>query len=368
MADIVALLQPRITDPEAFQEFVEALEDQVPGIEHDVAALRKDPTDRVLIARLFRALHTIKGDAAICKVDIGVAICHPIESLLSRCRDGEILFNSLLAEVVLLALDRLELTIEAMGSGRDVRHLNLPQLVGGMESMAAGNPTGIAARAAATIEAVTGFKPVISSGEAAALLAPSPAPAADQGGDLAFFRTLAMQFEARSPLFKGRTERIHQLAIHTNIAAGTPVDATQLEAAVYMHDIGMMFAPESVWLKASKLSDEDKKKLHEHPGLAAELLRRMPSWSGATEMVAQHHEMPDGCGYPAGLKGNDICPGAKILAIVDAFESVTLKHSGRGEARSLIRAIAEINACDNQFATEWIGPFNSVIRKMVEAG
>ena len=59
-------------------------------------------------------------------------------------------------------------------------------------------------------------------------------------------------------------------------------------------------------------------------------------------------------------------PGAKILAIVDAFEAVTLKHSHRGQSRSLIRAIAEINACDDQFATEWIEPFNRVIRKMVE--
>ena len=97
MADIIALLQPRIIDRESFQEFVEDLEDQVPGIERDIAALRKEPGDRALIARLFRSLHTIKGDAAICKVDVGVMICHPIESLLSRCRDGEIVFSALIA-------------------------------------------------------------------------------------------------------------------------------------------------------------------------------------------------------------------------------------------------------------------------------
>jgi HD-GYP domain-containing protein (c-di-GMP phosphodiesterase class II) len=92
----------------------------------------------------------------------------------------------------------------------------------------------------------------------------------------------------------------------------------------------------------------------------------MPGWAAATEMVRQHHEMPDGRGYPQGLKGDAICAGAKILAIVDAFEAVTLKHSGRGQSRSLVRAIAEVNACDNQFDTEWIGPFNNIIRKMVE--
>lgn len=165
MADVIALLQPRIIDRDSFQEFVEALEDQVPSIERDIAALRKSPTDRALIARLFRSLHTIKGDAAICKVDVGVMICHPMESLLARCRDGEILFFNLLAEVILLSLDRLELTVEAMGQGRDVGHLNLPQLVGGLEGIATAPAAEMAARAAQTIEAVTGFRPLQATAE-----------------------------------------------------------------------------------------------------------------------------------------------------------------------------------------------------------
>jgi chemotaxis protein histidine kinase CheA len=373
MVDLLALLQPVVTDRESLREFIEDLEDLAPGIENDVAALRRAPTDRALIASLFRSLHTIKGDAAICKVEVGVMICHPIESLLSRCRDGEVVFSALLAEVVLLALDRLELTVEALNTGHDVAHLRLPELVGGLEGMATAHPAEIINRAVGTIEAVTGFKPIQAGGAAppaGAAIAPRPTPAAlpaDLAADLRFFRTLALQLESRSPLFKGRTERLLRLALDTNAVAGNPVESSQLEAAVYMHDVGMMFAPESVWLKVGKLSDEDKRQLREHPGHAAELLERMHGWTAATEMVAQHHEMLDGGGYPAGLQAAAICPGAKILAIVDAFEAVTLKHSHRGQTRSLVRAIAEINACDNQFASEWIVPFNAVIRKMVEA-
>lgn len=367
MADLMALLHPRITDRDSLQEFVEDLEDQVPGIERDIAALRKGPTDRALIARLFRSLHTIKGDAAICKVELAVMICHPIESLLARCREGDIAFTDLLAEATLLALDRLELAIEALSTGRTVEHLKLPELVGGLEAMAAAPAEELAPRAVRTIEAVTGFRPLHTAGIAApAAVPPAPTSSADRAADLRFFRGLALQLESRSPLFKGRTERILRLALDTNAAAGSPVDAAQLEAAVYLHDIGMMFTPESVWLKVGRLSDDDKRQLHEHPGQAAGLLARMTGWEAAAEMVAQHHEMPDGGGYPAGLPAAAICPGAKILAIVDAFEAVTLKHSHRGQTRSVVRAIAEINACDNQFATEWIGPFNSVIRKMVE--
>lgn len=369
MADLIALLQPRVTDLESLQEFIEDLEDLAPGVERDIAALRTAPTDRALIASLFRALHTIKGDAALCKVDVGVMICHPIESLLSRCRDGEVAFSGLLAELVLLALDRLELTVEALGAGRAVAHLKLAELVGGMEGMAAAPADEIAARAARTIEAVTGFKPLQAGSEiltTGATLMARAAPV-DLAVDLHFFHSLALQLESRSPLFEGRTDRILRLAQDTNHSAGTPVDANQLEAAVYLHDVGMMFAPESVWLKVGKLTDADKRQLHEHPGQAAGLLERMPGWAAAAEMVAQHHEMPDGGGYPAGLQAAAICPGAKILAIVDAFEAVTLKHSHRGQTRSLVRAVAEVNACDKQFASEWIGPFNTVIRKMAES-
>jgi HD-GYP domain-containing protein (c-di-GMP phosphodiesterase class II) len=175
-----------------------------------------------------------------------------------------------------------------------------------------------------------------------------------------------MQLESRSPMFKGRTMRILRLALETNKTGGNKVDPVQLEAAVYLHDMGMMFLPEALWLKVGGMTVDDKKAMRNHPGYAAGFLQRMPGWEVAAEIVAQHHEMPDGGGYPNQISGENICPGAKILAIVDAFEAVMLKHIHRGKNRSVLRAIAEINACDKQFAPEWIGPFNSVIRKTIE--
>jgi HD-GYP domain-containing protein (c-di-GMP phosphodiesterase class II) len=160
--------------------------------------------------------------------------------------------------------------------------------------------------------------------------------------------------------------RILRLALETNKAGGNAVDPVQLEAAVYLHDVGMMLLPEAIWLKIGKMTNDDKLALRNHPGYAAGLLQRMPGWESAAEMVVQHHEMPDGGGYPKEIKAADICAGAKILAIVDAFEAVMLKHIHRGKNRSVLRAIAEINACDNQFAPEWIAPFNAVIRKTIE--
>ena len=127
--------------------------------------------------------------------------------------------------------------------------------------------------------------------------------------------------------------------LETSAGGSQPVNPVRLAAAVYFHDIGMMFLPEHLWLTGGKLT---------------------------AEIVAQHREMSDGGGYPNHLEDDAICDGAKILAIIDAFEAVTLKHSDRGHSRSVLRAVAEVNACDNQFAAEWIAPFNSVIRHILE--
>ena len=363
--DLQKIATAVLTDREALQDFIDVLRDYVPGIERDVTRLRSTPTDREVIGKLFRALHNVKGDAGLCKVDVAVAIVQPIETLLARIRSDALPFSEQLAELILLAIDRLELAVARLSSGDRLDNLQLVPLIEGLEQLALAAPAKVEESAVAVIETVTGFRPLVGAARAR-----NDQPATTGNGDrsqlaadLLFFHGLAGQFEARSPLFKGRTQRILRLALQTNQVAGDRIDPQQLEAAVCLHDVGMMFLPESVWLKDGKMSPAEKQLLQTHPASAAGLLSRMAGWSGAAEMVLQHHETPAGDGYPAGLKAAEIAPGAKVLAIVDAFEAVMLKHGHRSRNRSLLRAIAEINACDKQFAPEWIEPFNQVIRR-----
>ena len=366
MANIQALTHPEIHDHEALREFADALTDRAADIERDMARLGREPDNRVLIADLFRSLHNIKGDAALCKVETAGLIAHPIESLLTRLRSGELRYTPLLGEVILLAVDRLELVTEALLAGKPVGHLKLVFLVEGLEQMSLAAQAHLDTTAAQVIESVTGFRPQANLRTSIGKLPIQGETKGRTAADLQFFRSLSLQFETHSSLFNGRTRRIHQLVLDSNRVAGSPVDNVQLEAAAYMHDVGMMFLPEAVWLKAGNMTVEERNILHAHPGFGAGLLDRMADWKTAAEIVQQHHETPDGAGYPGGLKGDKICPGAKILAIADAFEAVTLKHNSRGHKRSVLRAVAEVNACNNQFAPEWIEPFNSVIRRMVE--
>lgn len=366
--DLQKIATAVVTDREALQDFIDALRDFVPGIERDVTRLRSTPNDREAISNLFRALHNVKGDAGLCKLDVAVAIVHPVETLLARIRGDALPFSGQVAEIILLAIDRLEFAVARLSSGKALDDLQLVPLIEGLEQLARATPDNVDESAVAVIERVTGFRPSASNSPDHGNRPSRPGNEENSrvAADLAFFHGLARQFEARSRLFEGRTRRMLRLALETNQLAGDLIDPLQLEAAVYMHDIGMMFLPESVWLKDGEMSPLEKQLLHAHPASAAGLLSRMAGWSGAAEMVLQHHETPGGDGYPAGLKAADIAPGAKLLAILDTYEAVTLKHGHRSRNRSLLRAIAEINACDRQFAPEWIEPFNQVIRRNLE--
>ncbi|WP_205882038.1 HD domain-containing phosphohydrolase [Leeia aquatica] len=355
-----------VLDAAGLQDFREGLADHATTIEREVARLKRNPAEPMPLVELFRAFHNIKGDAALCRVEWAVELAHPIESVLARLRSGELLFSELLGEAILLAVDRMEMAVEALLQRKPLESLRLAALLQALQRLAAQTAGQMDLAAAGLIEAVTGFRPTqVSLPSRGGSVIPKSAERVAE--DLRFFRSLALQLESRSPLLRGRTARNLRLAQDTNREAGNLIDPVQLEAAVYIHDIGMMFLPESVWLKVERLTDADRQALHTHPGFAAEWLARVEGWQDAAQMVLQHHEMPDGAGYPNRLPHEAICNGARLLAIVDAFEAVMQKHRHRGQNRSALRAIAEINACDNQFAPEWIGPFNQVIRRALEA-
>lgn len=363
--DTIALTRPTIADRDALQDFADAMKDYAQAAEQEVGRLRKSPADHEAVSGLFRAIHNIKGDAMLCRFDTGRAVAHPIENLLARLRADEIAFSEMMAEVILLAIDRLELATAAAQAGKTLEHLQLLALVGGLERLATLDGAALEQQCARVIEETTGFRPAAAQPSFGSL-ASNVASGQHADSDLAFFRSLALQLDARSPMLKGRSVRVSRLALEANELAGRPIAAEQLEAAALMHDIGMMLVPDALWLKVGQMSDEERTHMRAHPGYGAGLLERMNGWQEAARIVREHHEMPDGKGYPAGLKAAEICPGAKLLAIVDAFESVILKQAHRGRSRSFLRAVAEINANPNQFAPEWIEPFNRVIRGILE--
>ena len=181
--------------------------------------------------------------------------------------------------------------------------------------------------------------------------------------DLEFFRSLTDPIEARSLYWYGRVERLLYLSLTMNQHAGNPVDPTQLTAAAYMHDMAMAFLPHEILHKKTQLSLKEKRLIQGHCRVSYDMLHRMCHWEAAAEIVLQHHEQVDAQGYPKGLKDIEICDGAKILAIADAFDAKTHERAYSSlHKRPFIRAILEINRqAGQQFNQKWVNIFNQVM-------
>jgi HD-GYP domain-containing protein (c-di-GMP phosphodiesterase class II) len=128
----------------------------------------------------------------------------------------------------------------------------------------------------------------------------------------------------------------------------------------------MAFLPLDLLHKEDALSDTEFQSVKLHPQMGAALLGDNPRWRETATMIVQHHEREDGTGYPNRLNGDQICGGAKILAIADAFESITNRRADRINKTSVTQAVREIN--DNsgsQFSPYWVDIFNNVIRNIL---
>lgn len=103
-------------------------------------------------------------------------------------------------------------------------------------------------------------------------------------------------------------------------------DAQMLEDAAPMHDIGKIGIPDSVLKKAGSLTEEEWAIMRTHPSLGEKILGEsgVPILDLAAEIAVAHHERYDGSGYPCGLQGSAIPISARIVALVDYFDALTM--------------------------------------------
>jgi signal transduction histidine kinase/response regulator RpfG family c-di-GMP phosphodiesterase len=111
--------------------------------------------------------------------------------------------------------------------------------------------------------------------------------------------------------------------------------------AASLHDLGMNMVGEHVTEGGGRLDDEDRERLARHPEFAADTLELLGRIRAVEEIILSHHECWDGSGYPRGLSGDQIPIGARILAVVDAWESMTIGRAHR-PARSADDARLEL--------------------------
>src|SRR5215210_4181745 len=107
----------------------------------------------------------------------------------------------------------------------------------------------------------------------------------------------------------------------------------QLEWLVHgalLHDLGKIGVADEILEKLGPLTEEEWKVVKRHPEVGARMIEPLESLSGAVPVIRHHHERPDGSGYPYGLEGDEIPLGARIVAVVDAYD-VMLRRPYRPE-------------------------------------
>ncbi|MCD6041756.1 MAG: response regulator, partial [Burkholderiales bacterium] len=137
----------------------------------------------------------------------------------------------------------------------------------------------------------------------------------------------------------------HYARLIAQAAGARPEIAEMMQKAAPLHDVGKLGVPAEILKKAEKLSAPDWERVKRHPQLGAEIIGEHddPLLKLARQLALTHHEHWDGSGYPQGLKGEAIPWAGRVMALVDAFESMTSTQFYR-EPMPVDKAAAEIEA------------------------
>ncbi len=370
-------------DQESAEDVMSSFEDHFEVLQVSLNKLMNNTGDLDLLNTAFRSMHSIKGNAAMLQIEPLVSYTHAIEETMGAIRAGYFSANQTLCELLLTSIDRLRELHGKYLYNRDTSSINEKGIIEAFINIAQARSEDKVASLCHELMKIFAPEPENSSNKD--LTSEPPIIkielenigqhrdyldlSAQQEEDMMFFRLLSLQVDEQNDFWEKRSDILLYLALKTAPLSDKNIDMIQLAAAVYMHDAGMAFVSDSIVNKNTRLNTLEAKKLQQHPIWSYNLLKRMPGWESASEMVLGHHERIDGEGYPYQKKGDETPDGAKLLAIIDAYYAMTHLRADRPHRRSIIRAISEINACvDTQFCSYWVNLFNQVIRTEVKNG
>src|SRR4051812_9626738 len=145
---------------------------------------------------------------------------------------------------------------------------------------------------------------------------------------------------------RGHSERVRAFTDLIGARMGlTTVDRDRLRWAALLHDIGKLRIPQRVLNKPGALNAAEWHLMHQHPQQGHDIAAPLREWLGPwSDVILQHHERWDGRGYPRGLAGTDICLGARVVSVADAYDVMTAARAYK-KAVGRIAALREIVEC-----------------------
>lgn len=144
----------------------------------------------------------------------------------------------------------------------------------------------------------------------------------------------------------GNRVQDYSVKIGSKLGLSTEINYTLALASLF-HDIGKCFIPDEILNKPSGLSDIEFNYIKNHSTYSSELLSGK-FIEDIASIVEQHHERLDGSGYPKGLKGDEICMEAKIIAVADSYDAMTSDRAYR-KGMDAKTALEELKNCIGKY-------------------
>ncbi|MDQ6982506.1 MAG: HD domain-containing phosphohydrolase, partial [Mariprofundus sp.] len=174
---------------------------------------------------------------------------------------------------------------------------------------------------------------------------------------------IAAAVGARDPYTAGHQLRVADLACAIGQELGLDEEKIRgIHMGGAIHDIGKIHLPAEILSKPSRLTDIEYRLIQEHPQVGYDILKDIEFPWPVADIAHQHHERLDGSGYPQGLKGDEICLEARIVAVADVVEAMSSHRPYRAglgieaalaeikRGRSSIYDAAVVDACQRLFA------------------
>jgi putative nucleotidyltransferase with HDIG domain len=177
--------------------------------------------------------------------------------------------------------------------------------------------------------------------------------------------SLALIVDAKDPYTERHAPHVASYAAVLAEALGmTKAQVEEVRFAAVLHDIGKIGVPEAIFTKNGPLNSEEWERMQQHAHYGAQLLEAFPSLAAIRPMIKHHHEFFDGSGYPQGLSGEAIPMGARIIALADAYDTITSERSYK-RARTAEEAFAEIRRCaGTRFDPQLVEPFIEALLRL----
>ncbi len=182
-------------------------------------------------------------------------------------------------------------------------------------------------------------------------------------------QSLVLALEAKDRYTAGHTKRVTEYTRMVCEAMGLP--EAQLEAfcqGAMLHDIGKIGIDPQKINKPGRLTEEEMAMFRSHPSIGRRILEPIKFLEDIIPAVYYHHEKYDGSGYPEGLKGKEIPLSARIVAVADTYDAMTLTRAYR-KALSHATAAAELKRCaGTQFDVDIVDSFLAELERRRDSG